>query len=379
MFELWVAMCLHARSSSIEQFKVSAVSSSVSETPMAPGQSGSKELEALIAAVRAHEAKIPGLAWDQEVSVESVPRAGKNGVLCFKTRFVVAPDGRWSIDSQRSVVEGEKTTWVSETLLFDGKQVLASNKQTRGSGLIRGQDTTELHESLISPLMLLAGSNAQRVSSPIMHRLSDVISALSDVELDDRALPLLRLEGSRPSNGKWERVAVTFDVERDFLPLKISRTLEVLDVVKEELEITAAEEVEGVWIPTAGRRVLFAAEPTDDYIALTQERRDVLDAQCAKLSKDENLDLSKFEGRKRYAEICRTTYGVPLFKQKLLGGGAHILRARNLEFVTTANAASLLAHPFKEGDLVTDVRSRTQFRFKDGDLVAAAPRPAPAP
>jgi len=323
--------------------------------------------DALLAALQTYEASLTGLAWEQEVMIEPLPRGSGKRYVAFKTSFVVVPDGRWSIQSRRIHFEGNKAIETDERFLFDGKCLLAANPKGH-AGVIRGHDGVELHESLLSPLMLIGGSHVERVSSPWMNRLSDKLCALSDVAVDESAAPLIRLSGSRYQGGKWERVSATLDTEHDFMPVRYTRRLELYDILREEIVTTGYEQVGTVWVPNAGTRVIYGLKPTDEAAAMPPERQEVLEKLCNERIASAGLSRDKYADRLKIAEIMRATFKIEVLQAKPLGGGRDVLRAWNLQAVTAENADETLAQPFAEGDQVADARTGKKFVYRDGKL-----------
>lgn len=335
-----------------------------------------RRFEALLAALRAYEGAVRGLAWDQEVDLDPLPHGSGRRTLGWQTSFVVAPDGRWSIWSKRAAASGERGSRVEERFMFDGKSVLASSPTTK-SGVIRGHDDIELHESLLSPIMLIGGSGAERVASPLMHRLSDTLAELQDVAVDESAAPLIRLSGSRQSGGKWERVEVSLDSDRGFMPVQYRRSLEIFNAVREEMITTEAELVGKAWVPTAGTRVVYGLQPSDAMGALTPEQRADLGKQYRDRVAAANLSPERFSDRSKMGQIMRSVFKFDSMTSVPLGGNKHLLRARNIRIVTAEEASKALMSPFEEGYTVTDSRTGSTYRFLDGKLVPTGAPPAP--
>lgn len=335
-----------------------------SETPA----SAEQRFVAIVAALRAYEASLTGLAWDQEVTVEPLPGGRGKRFVAFKSSFVVVPDGRWSILSRRIHFEDGKPVNTDERLMFDGTRVLAATPKTH-SGLIRGHDGVELHESLLSPLMLVGGSHVERVASPWMNRLSDKLAGLSDTAVDESAAPMLRLSGSRFQGGKWERVEVTLDAERGFMPTRYARTLELYNILREEIKSTGFEQVGSVWVPNAGTRVIYGLQPTEEAASMPPELQEELEQRCAERIAAAGLNHEKYADRLKIGEVMRSTFQIDVIRAEPLGGGRDKLRAWNLRAVSAEDADKTLVAPFSEGDQVADARTGSKFIIKDGKLV----------
>jgi hypothetical protein len=368
---LWLCT-VRASDISSEYVRVEGQAAAQQEPAAKSEQSAAAErFAAYLAILRGYEAELAGLAWEQEVTLESIPRRGERRQVIFQTSFVVAPDGRWSIRSKRPAPGGEKPALTEERFMFDGKNVLASNP-TAKSGLIRGHDSSELHESLISPLMLAAGSNSEPIASPWMHRLSDTFAELKEVSVDESAAPHIRLSGSRLDGDEWERVEVTLDADRGHMPIRILRTTEIFNVLREDLVTTAAEQVGGVWVPAGGTRVLYALYSSDALKAIPKEELAELDKQAQKRIAEDHLDKEKRADREKMGAILRSTYKMAVIMQpRVLGGGKHVLRAWNLRRVSAEDADKTLRSPFEEGFSVTDARTGEHFRYQDGKLISA--------
>lgn len=252
--------------------------------------------------------------------------------------------------------------------MFDGKNVLAADPKGH-SGIIRGHDGIELHESLLSPLMLVGGSHVERVSSPWMNRLSDKLIGLSDVAVDESAAPMFRLSGSRYQGGKWERVEVTLDGERGYMPVRYARTLELFDILREEVAVTASEQVGVLWLPTAGTRVIYGLKPTEESEAMAPEQQEELETACNDRIAAAGLSREKYADRLKIGEIMRSIFKFDMIRADPLGGGRDILRAWNLKLVTAEDADKTLVQPFSEGDRIMDSRNGDRFTFMEGKLV----------
>ena len=330
-------------------------------------------LEATLAALRVYESSLDGLAWEQSITVQPLPRGSGDSFVGFKSRFVVVPDGRWSLHSRKYHKDGERRVEVLEQFLFDGTRILAASPVMK-SGVIRGRDGAELHESLLSPLMLIKSSSTERVISPATHRLSDKLAQLKDIAVDEKAAPLVRLSGLSLRGDKWDRLEVDLDPARGFMPTRITRTLELFDLPREELKVLSAENIGGTWVPTAGTRIVYGLDVTDEIMALSEEQQEVQKQELDRRMAAEGLRMEAHRDQRRIGAIMVSIAKCPILKTHPLGGSSDILRAWNIRKVTLTEADAALEQPFHEGDRVVDSRTGEQFVFRLGTLEPVVPQ-----
>jgi hypothetical protein len=304
-------------------------------------------------------------------------------VATWNAEMAFARHGRWCA----TVRYGSQR----DSIYFDGNWIYA-----RGVGadtrIIRAHET-EAHQYLLSPLMLVTGGQYTGGVSPFLRTLSEKLAGLEEIEVDDSAKPLIRIIGSHKPGDKWQRLEVTLDAERGFMPTLIVEIDEMSGVVREEFRVTAAERVGQAWMPSEGTRKSTTLKATSRLQALstnTEEAaksREAFDAWSAA----SKLDLTKRADRARLREKMVSLAGGPLFEGVPLAGYGRItLRAWNFRVLDDALAAELLRPPFDEGDKVFDARTRETCFWRGGKLVkedgtpvvldVAAKKPAaPAP
>ena len=145
--------------------------------------------------------------------------------------------------------------------------------------------------------------------------------------------------------------------------------------------MTAVEQVGGVWIPTGGTRVVFALQPSEAFRAKPPEEAAQIGKEFTERVAAAKLDIGKRADRMRMREILRAVCKGEMMQGEPIGDGRAILRAWSLRALTSEEADRALVPPFGEGDSVTDLRTGTELRFRNGKLVPAegAGREKPAP
>jgi hypothetical protein len=290
---------------------------------------------AALVALRVYEASLTGLAWEQTVTEQPIPQSSGPRFIGFKSRFVVVPDGRWSLHSQQCLkpdgqLEGEKRAEVVKQLLYDGTRILEATPATK-SGVIRDREGAELHEGLLSPLMLVKGGSRERVMTPTAHCLSDKLARLLEVAIDDSVAPLIRLSGSHFAGDKWERVEVDIDPARGFMPIRMTRTFELFGLLREELTVLSAENIDETWVPTAGIRTVFGLDVPPEMQALSEETQVAQQEEVDRRVAAEGLVMESHRDRLRIGAIMQATAKNPILQTHPLGSGSQILRAGALE------------------------------------------------
>jgi len=328
-------------------------------------------IAALRAALEAYEASLPDIAWQQ--TMQQIPDEGQTRpdesdpkperkVATWQAEMAFARHGRWCATVR----------WGSQrdSYYFDGNWIYA-----RGVGantrIIRAHET-EPHQYLLSPLMLVTGGQYGRGVSPFLRMLSEKLAGLEEIEVDDSANPLVRIIGSHKPGDKWQRLEVTLDAERGFMPTSIVEIDEMSGVVREEFRVTAAERVGQAWIPSEGIRKSTTLKATKYLDALSTNTE-----EAAKLTKvydawrsANKLDPTKRADRARLREKMASLAGGPLFEGVPVAGyGRDTLRAWNFRVLDDALAAELLKPPFDEGDKVFDSRTRETCYWRGGKLV----------
>lgn len=325
--------------------------------------------EALIAALRVYEAGIPSMAWEQSMQQFSrVDGSRARAVTTWSADLTFARDGRW-----RSVV---RQAAECDSLYFDRSWVYA--RGSKASARVVRAHQTEAHQYLLTPLMLITGGRDAGGVSPYIHMLSDDLAKLQEVEVDDSAAPLIRLSGSRCRGDKWERLEVTLDSERGYMPTTVVVIDEMWDVVRNEYRVSAAERVGESWIPREGTRQSTTLQPTERALALAASPEGAkFQADLEVWQKASAIDLGKRSDRKRFADKMIKLGGGVLFAGKPVGGvELEQLRAWNFRVLDDALTAELLQPPFDEGDKVYDSRVQKTYFWRGGKLVTEDGAPA---
>lgn len=324
----------------------------------------SRSFAALLAALRAYEASLPDMAWEQ--TVQHIPKRDETQperqTDTWSADMAFARDGRW-----RSTVRYRAQR---DACYFDGNWIYARGVDAN-TRIVRAHET-EAHQYLLSPLMLVTGGRDYGGVSPYLRMLSDELAGLQEVEVDDSADPFVRVVGSRQRGNKWEQLEVTLDAERGFMPTLVLVTDEESGVVRNEYRVSAAERVGPVWIPSEGTRKATTLQATKHLHALSTNA-----AEGAKVKKAfdawraaNKLDLTKRADRARVRQKTASLAGGPLFEGEPLAGYDRVtLRAWNFRVLDDALAAELLKPPFDEGDKVFDSRTREICYWRGGKLV----------
>jgi hypothetical protein len=343
-------------------------SSSPPEAPNGEGAVASAEesrFAAYLAALEAYDRSIPSLHWRQSVRIE--PAEGPP-IDLWKGEVAVLDDGRWMVRGEHFSETGEdgKQEAVKSRYLYDGTRLASYNISAR-RGLLRGEERSDPLSTSLTPLMLIGRTLDFGAAGSQCTRLPDLLKRLVDRNVDDSALPLVVLSGSVKLSGKWFRLSVTLDTSRGAMPVKLLREDEAYGVVKEEIRVTNALEVQGVWIPLTGWRELCALQPASEEVV-----RALQDPEVAK--KAQGLNLDQRQDRLAGQRLVRDVAGPEPFQRVPLGGGRHVIRVSDPVVVDTdAQRIALLALPFEEGAQVLDVGTGKMLRFTEGRLTPTEP------
>jgi len=328
-----------------------------------------RRFSAYVSALEVYDRGIPSLHWWQSVRVE--PREGPPLDL-WKGEMAVLNDGRWMARGEHFNRDGEdgRQHAVKSRYLYDGTR-LASYSPTAKRGLLRGEERSDPLSTSLTPLMLIGRALDFEAAGAHGTRLPELLKRTVDRQVDESAPPIVILSGSVKMGGKWFRVSASLDMTRGAMPVRLLREDEAYGVVKEEIQVTNALEVDGVWIPLTGWRELCSFQPaSDDVVRALQGPEVVKQAQ--------RLNLDRREDRLAAQRLVRDLAGPEPFRRVALGGGRHVIRVSDPVVVgSEAQQNALLSLPFDEGAKVLDVGTGEMLQFVEGRLTpveAAAQR-----
>ena len=349
--------------------------------------STSERFRAYLMVLKSYETSVSSRAWkwDQEVTFVYPRESERRTARFFGNEFVVAPDGRWSIAGWRAVrSETGRRNFLEERFYFDGECVFASNVKAR-SGIVRGHDS-DLNEGLLSPLMLVGGAGSEHVTNPWMIRLSQILERLSELSVDESRFPLVRLGGYHLARDKWVRLEVTLNVDQGGMPVHIVEKFDFYDVISQELETVEALEVDGVWMPISGKRVLNSLEQPSSMADMSQEQQQEGTNEVMARARDAGLSVSgadlaasirtlekhadRVKMRKIVDDVYRDIFGETLvFYGAPLGDFYARLQVTELQTVPLEELEEAFAKPFDEGFEVFDQRTGKSYQVSEGELI----------